>query len=74
MLVGAILLVIGLVFTTGLALVAFFWAARTGQFRNLHEAASEIFDAAEPAGMATDRFPLPRSGSQPAVLQPEVSR
>lgn len=58
---GVILLCLGLVFLTGSAVMAFAWAARTGQFENLEAAPEVIFDAAEPAGEAGDCFPDARS-------------
>lgn len=40
-----------------LALAAFFWAMRTGQFsvRHMNEGALTIFDSSEPVGMPTDQ-------------------
>lgn len=40
-----------------LALAAFFWALRTGQFsvKQMNEGAQTIFDSAEPVGMPTDQ-------------------
>ena len=51
-----ILLASGLVFFGGTTLAAFYWAARTGQFRNLEEGSKSIFDGDEPVGTATDAF------------------
>lgn len=51
-----ILLVAGLVFFAGTTLAAFYWAARTGQFRNLEAGSKVIFDEDEPVGTATDAF------------------
>ena len=51
-----ILLVAGLVFFGGTTLAAFYWAARTGQFRNLEAGSKVIFDEDEPVGTATDAF------------------
>lgn len=51
-----ILLVAGLVFFGGTTLAAFYWAARTGQFRNLEAGSKVIFDEGEPVGTATDAF------------------
>lgn len=39
------------------AVVALFWAARTGQFRQMETSAQVIFDADEPVGAVTDSFP-----------------
>lgn len=54
---GIILLGFGLLFLTGTALLAFFWAARNGQFTNLSSGAASIFDEEEPVGTKTDFFP-----------------
>lgn len=51
-----ILLGAGLVIFGGTTVAAFYWAARTGQFRNLEEGAKVIFDDDEPIGTATDVF------------------
>ena len=51
-----LLLATGLVFFGGSTLAAFYWAARSGQFRNLEDGAKSIFDQDEPLGMATDAF------------------
>ena len=51
-----ILLAAGLVFFGGTTLAAFYWAAKTGQFRNLEAGAKSIFDEEEPVGTATDAF------------------
>jgi cbb3-type cytochrome oxidase maturation protein len=51
-----ILLAAGLVFFGGTTLAAFYWAAKTGQFRNLEAGAKSIFDEDEPVGTATDVF------------------
>jgi cbb3-type cytochrome oxidase maturation protein len=58
MIVSAILILGGLVFLSGTALVAFYWAAKTGQFRDLKAGSEVIFDEDEPIGRATDRFPV----------------
>jgi cbb3-type cytochrome oxidase maturation protein len=50
------LLSAGLLFFGGSTLAAFYWAARTGQFRNLEEGSRSIFDEEEPVGTATDVF------------------
>ncbi|MFZ4776613.1 MAG: cbb3-type cytochrome oxidase assembly protein CcoS [Terrimicrobiaceae bacterium] len=54
---GFILLVAGLVFLSGSALFAFYWAVKDGQLSNLTEAPLTIFDDEEPVGEPTDRFP-----------------
>lgn len=54
---GLLLLVAGLVFLSGSALLAFYWAVQDGQFSNLTEAPLIIFDNDEPVGAPTDRFP-----------------
>lgn len=58
---GSILLVFGLVFLSGSALLAIYWAAKTGQFSNISKGAATIFDEDEPVGMPTDRFPAKNS-------------
>jgi cbb3-type cytochrome oxidase maturation protein len=65
-----VLLAAGMVFFGGTTVAAFYWAARTGQFRNLEEGARSIFDGDEPVGSATDTFadrqadrPVRRPGS-----------
>ncbi len=56
-----ILVPAGIFFLGGSALIAFYWAVRTGQFRNISKGAEVIFDEDEPIGVSTDRFP----GSSP---------
>jgi len=51
-----ILLAAGLVFFGGSTVAAFYWAAKTGQFRNLEDGSKSIFDHDEPVGTATDAF------------------
>ena len=51
-----LLLATGLVFFGGSTLAAFYWAAKSGQFRNLEDGAKSIFDQDEPLGTATDAF------------------
>ncbi len=65
-----VLLAAGLVLFGGSTLAAFYWAASTGQFRNLEEGSKSIFDDEEPVGTATDAFadkhadrPLQRPGA-----------
>jgi len=58
MMVPAILILGGLIFLSGSALIAFYWAARSGQFRNLKKGSEVIFDEDEPIGQSTDRFPM----------------
>ncbi len=57
MIVAAILILGGLIFLSGSALLAFYWAAKDGQFSNLEQASEVIFDEDEPVGQPTDRFP-----------------
>lgn len=59
-----ILLAAGLVFFGGTTLVAFYWAARTGQFRNLEAGSKVIFDEDEPVGTPTDAFADRRGDSE----------
>jgi len=54
---GALLLIGGLVFLSGTALAAFYWAVKDGQLNNLPEGARSIFDDDEPVGAPTDKFP-----------------
>lgn len=61
MIIPAILILGGLLFLTGSAILAFAWAARSGQFRNLQKGAEVIFDSDEPIGQSTDRFPNSKS-------------
>ena len=51
-----ILLAAGLIFFGGTTLAAFYWAAKTGQFRNLEDGSKTIFDQDEPVGTSTDAF------------------
>jgi cbb3-type cytochrome oxidase maturation protein len=51
-----VLLAVGLVFFGGSTLAAFYWAAKSGQFRNLEDGSKSIFDSDEPVGTATDAF------------------
>jgi len=51
-----LLLAAGLLFFGGTTVLAFYWAARTGQFRNLEAGSKTIFDDEEPIGTATDAF------------------
>ena len=44
-------------FFGGAAVLALAWAVRQGQFENFDDAARSIFDADEPIGESTDRFP-----------------
>jgi cbb3-type cytochrome oxidase maturation protein len=57
MTIAAILILGGLIFLSGSALIAFTWAAKTGQFKDLKKGANVIFDEDEPIGKPTDRFP-----------------
>jgi len=52
-----ILVPAGIFFLGGSALLAFYWAVKSGQFRNLGKGAEVIFDEDEPIGVPTDRFP-----------------
>jgi cbb3-type cytochrome oxidase maturation protein len=42
---------------TGAAVLAFVWAAQSGQFHNPDAGAGAVFDPDEPEGVATDSFP-----------------
>ncbi len=51
-----------IVFFGGAAILAMAWSFRNGQFENFHKSSRSIFDADEPVGRVTDRFPdAPRS-------------
>ncbi|MEI8309557.1 MAG: cbb3-type cytochrome oxidase assembly protein CcoS [Verrucomicrobiota bacterium] len=54
---GLFLLIGGLIFLSGSALAAFWWAIKDGQLRDLRKAPLTIFDDDEPVGTPTDRFP-----------------
>lgn len=67
-----LLAVIGLLMSAS-AIYAFFWAQKTGEFRDLDRQARSIFDESEPEGVQTDFFPGRRS--RPASpSQPEAAR
>lgn len=53
---GALVLTLLLGLTVS-AVLTFWWAADSGQFKNPQEGARSIFDADEPVGEATDHFP-----------------
>jgi cbb3-type cytochrome oxidase maturation protein len=55
--VNYILIPAGIALLSGSALGVFYWAAKTGQFRNLRQGSEVIFDADEPIGKPTDDFP-----------------
>jgi cbb3-type cytochrome oxidase maturation protein len=56
-----IMLVFMLAMSTS-AVIAFCWAAKTGQFSRLREGSRVIFNDDEPEGVVTDSFPSrPRS-------------
>lgn len=52
-----ILVPAGILFLSGSALLAFYWAVKTGQFRNMRKGSEVIFDKDEPIGRPTDCFP-----------------
>jgi cbb3-type cytochrome oxidase maturation protein len=52
-----ILVPAGIVFLSGSAILAFYWAAKTGQFREISKGATVIFDEGEPIGKPTESFP-----------------
>lgn len=66
-----VLLGAGLVFFGGTTLAAFYWAAKTGQFRNLEDGSKSIFDGDEPIGTATDAF-ADRKADRPLRRSAEV--
>lgn len=55
------LVLCGMATLSGTALIAFYWAARNGQFRNLRDGANVIFDEDEGPGVMTDAFPDARA-------------
>ncbi|MEM6820928.1 MAG: cbb3-type cytochrome oxidase assembly protein CcoS [Verrucomicrobiota bacterium] len=55
--IAATLVLLVLVGITGSALIAFWWAADTGQFKNPEDASKSIFDRDESIGKPTDHFP-----------------
>ncbi len=69
----AVVIVAVAIIAGALALAAFFWAIRTGQFsvKHMKEGALTIFDSNEPVGMPTDQtlqtpraYPDERTGKQ----------
>jgi cbb3-type cytochrome oxidase maturation protein len=65
-----ILFVCSLVVLPGIALLAFRWAMRQGEFRHLEKTALSIFDDDEPVGQTTDCFPGGQRGKKPAPTRP----
>jgi len=61
-----LLALIGLLMSAS-AIYAFFWAQKTGEFRDLDRQARSIFDESEPEGVVTDQFPgrAPRATARP---------
>lgn len=61
-----LLALIGLLMSAS-AIYAFFWAQKTGEFRDLDQQARSIFDESEPEGVVTDHFPgrKPRAAVRP---------
>jgi cbb3-type cytochrome oxidase maturation protein len=53
-----ILFIGSVVVLPGTALLAFWWAARQGEFDHLQKTALSIFDEDEPVGQLSDHFPL----------------
>jgi nitrogen fixation-related uncharacterized protein len=43
------------------AAIALHWAHKNGQFSNLDQGATSIFDEDEPLGQVTDQFPVSRN-------------
>jgi nitrogen fixation-related uncharacterized protein len=52
------------------AVYGMYWAARTGQFRNMEKGALDIFDLSEPVGRTTDSFPGETWGSKKKGVTP----
>jgi cbb3-type cytochrome oxidase maturation protein len=65
--IATALVFLTLVGITVAAVMAFVWAARSGQFRDMNAGARVIFDLDEPEGQATDAFP----GEEPPVAPEE---
>lgn len=59
-LAGALVLIV-LVGITLSAVISFWWAAESGQFKHPEESAASIFDPSEPIGEPTDKFPRSES-------------
>jgi len=57
MLIAGALVITLLLGLTVSAVLTFWWAADSGQFKNPKEGARSIFDSDEPVGEATDHFP-----------------
>jgi cbb3-type cytochrome oxidase maturation protein len=53
-----ILFICSVVLLPGMALWAFSWALRHGEFKNLEKTALSIFDEEEPVGQPSDHFPV----------------
>lgn len=56
----AVILVLGILFFAT-AVYAFWWAAKTGQFKKLEEGAKVVFTPDEPEGEQIDFFPSSNS-------------
>lgn len=63
--VNYILIPAGIALLSGSAIAVFYWAAKTGQFRNLRKGSEVIFDHDEPIGQPTDAFPGHSSRKSP---------
>jgi len=61
-----LLALIGLLMSVS-AIYAFFWAQKTGEFKDLDAQARSIFDPSEPEGVVSDFFPgrQPRPAARP---------
>jgi cbb3-type cytochrome oxidase maturation protein len=57
MIIAGTLVIVLLLGLTTSAVLAFWWAADSGQFKDPKEGARSIFDADEPVGVPTDHFP-----------------
>ncbi|MER3446761.1 MAG: cbb3-type cytochrome oxidase assembly protein CcoS [Candidatus Dadabacteria bacterium] len=60
---GVLILIVVVLLGGFMALCAFIWAVRRGQFKNLNAGAYVIFDEEEPVGEMTDNtfgFPEPK--------------
>lgn len=57
MLIAALIVLSAMLLGAVGIIAAFFWAANNKQFENIEDGSTVIFDADEPIGERTDRFP-----------------
>lgn len=69
-----ILFFCSIVVLPAIALLAFRWALRQGEFKNFEKTALSIFDEDEPVGRVSDHFPdSAKPTSRSATSQPSQS-